>query len=192
MSFDLKAKLLQHLAKKKSNEGFTLVELLVVIVIIGILSAIALPAFLNQTAKAKQSEAKNFGQSWVKGEKSYRAEFTRFGSIAELALGLPTQTANYQYTDNTVTDLFADAGATSLDSSLKPYAYGIERDKTTVTVQRGGADVTENQVLFQEAICEGSEAAAVAPNAFTTLGGDDSDPPVCASGYLNITTGELN
>jgi len=36
-----------------------LVELLVVVIIIGILTAIALPTFLNQTVKAKQAEAKN-------------------------------------------------------------------------------------------------------------------------------------
>ncbi|MDM7959562.1 MAG: prepilin-type N-terminal cleavage/methylation domain-containing protein [Synechococcus sp. WH 8007] len=40
------------------QKGFTLVELMIVIGIVGILSAIALPSFLNQTNKAKGTEAK--------------------------------------------------------------------------------------------------------------------------------------
>ncbi len=39
------------------EKGFTLVELMIVIVIVGILSAVALPNFLNQTQKAKGTEA---------------------------------------------------------------------------------------------------------------------------------------
>ena len=50
------------LNRKKSRnaleKGFTLVELMIVIVIVGVLSAVALPNFLSQTGKAKGTEAK--------------------------------------------------------------------------------------------------------------------------------------
>lgn len=42
----------------RADEGFTLVELLVTILIIGILAAIAIPAFVNQRSKAQHAEAK--------------------------------------------------------------------------------------------------------------------------------------
>jgi type IV pilus assembly protein PilA len=48
------------------EKGFTLVELMIVIVIVGILSAVALPSFLNQKARAKAAEAVTQGGLYLK------------------------------------------------------------------------------------------------------------------------------
>lgn len=80
------------------NPGFTLIEVLVVAIIIGILSAIALPSFLNQANKARQSEGKMLVSSHNRAQSAYRLENGQFALNPKLlGIGLGS-TKNYIFT----------------------------------------------------------------------------------------------
>jgi len=70
----------------KDSKGFTLIELMIVVAIIGILAAIAIPNFLNYQMKAKTAEAKNNLGAIKTSQESYRAE----KDVYLLCAGAPT------------------------------------------------------------------------------------------------------
>lgn len=76
----------------KSDQGFTLVELMVVVAIIGILSAIAVPNFKRYQAKSKQSEAKIQLAAVYSTEISSQADYDGYAScLSELGYDTPAR-----------------------------------------------------------------------------------------------------
>jgi type IV pilus assembly protein PilA len=98
----------------------------VVIIIIGVLSAIALPSFLNQAAKAKQTEAKTYVGSVNRAQQAYRIEKSKFaGTITDLEIGIPTATQDYTYTIGAADVTTSTIAAEPTDPSLKAYGGGV-------------------------------------------------------------------
>jgi type IV pilus assembly protein PilA len=81
----------------KSNKGFTLIELMIVVAIIGILAAIAIPNFLNYQCKARQSEARAGLGTIANLQEVHWAEETEYTDDLD-ALGFQhTGTPKYDY-----------------------------------------------------------------------------------------------
>jgi type IV pilus assembly protein PilA len=79
-------------SRAQADGGFTLIELLVVILIIGILAAIALPAFLGQRQKAQDTDAKTTVRNAATAAETYFTDQQNYGgmTLAELQKIEPT------------------------------------------------------------------------------------------------------
>ena len=83
------------LTKMRKAKGFTLIELMIVVAIIGILAAIAIPNFMKFQCKSKRSEAKTNLAGIYTAETAYFAEKSIFSDY--WAIGWQTASTNCRY-----------------------------------------------------------------------------------------------
>jgi prepilin-type N-terminal cleavage/methylation domain-containing protein len=110
-------------SRKTSELGFTLIELMIVVVIIGILSAIAVPNFLAMQDRAREASVKSIMHTIQ----------TCFEDFAAQADGLyPTAAADVTLLGDTLTDLMpgADYPVNPFTAAPTPFAWGAAAGAT--------------------------------------------------------------
>ena len=132
-------------ARIMSQRGFSLIELMIVVAIIGILATIALPNFQRFQAKAKQTEAKTSLNGIYTAEKAYRAEWDTYYSCMN-AIGFAYDGSNYRY----------DAGFTPGGTNV-------------ITGGSGAACSNVNTEVNRAANATGANPADIAAGAGTTV-----------------------
>ena len=125
----------------KNSKGFTLIELMIVVVIIGILAALAIPRFMRATTKSKQTEGKSILKQIYVMERAYRQEFDTYHSnLDTIGVEIPAN-VRYSYVITNATDstFLASAGA-DLDDDANRDSMTIDQTGTLTQVLNDASD----------------------------------------------------
>ena len=103
--------------KQGREQGMTLLELMIVVAIIGILAAIAMPAFNNSVIEARRADARNSMFDWQLRQAEYFADNLSYASVSTInGSGADTVDSGEGYYDITVTS----SGTTTFQMTATP------------------------------------------------------------------------
>ena len=108
--------------KRKTNKGFTLIELMIVVAIVGILAAVALPAYQDYTTRAKVTEGLSLANTLKTMVSEYynleRAFPATDAALANYNDAATTIVKSIGSATNVITITFKDVGAISEDETI--------------------------------------------------------------------------
>ncbi len=82
------------MSRLRREHGFTLIEILVVVMIIGVLAAIAIPSFLSQSGKSRDAAAKVAGRTAQQAIETYYTDAKSYDTDAATLRGIEPALAN--------------------------------------------------------------------------------------------------
>ena len=141
---------MRHLAR--SNRGFTLIELMIVIAIIGLLAAIAIPNYMAYQAKARRSEVKANLGAVLKSQTAFQGENSRYSGFSEIGWSISGASQRFTYrtmaTDPLgnpgVVEVKAPTSGSSAENSLYPAT------SSTVSFTATATGTIDNDIALDE------------------------------------------